>query len=46
MSIELDDLWHAPNGDPDEPEREDYDDEQEDDGRWAFSTEAGCWIYE
>jgi hypothetical protein len=25
---------------------EHYDDDQEPDGRWAFSTEAGCWIYE
>jgi hypothetical protein len=30
-----------------EPEPEEHDDDdQEPDGRWAFSTEAGCWIYE
>jgi hypothetical protein len=40
---------HAPNGDPqEEPEEEEHDDddEQEPDGRWVFSTEAGCWLYE
>lgn len=42
-----DDQPHAPNGDPqDEPEPEDHDDDQEPDGRWVFSTEAGCWLYE
>jgi hypothetical protein len=28
-----------------EPEEPD-DDDQEPDGRWVFSTEAGCWLYE
>lgn len=44
---------HAPNGDPQECPRChceececDDDDEPEPDGRWVFSTEAGCWLYE
>jgi hypothetical protein len=43
-----DDQPHAPNGDPqDEPELDERDDDdQEPDGRWVFSTEAGCWLYE
>jgi hypothetical protein len=34
-------VYHAPNGDPQED-----DDEPEPDGRWCFSTDAGCWVYE
>jgi hypothetical protein len=30
----------------DEPAEVEEEDEPEPDGRWCFSTEAGCWVYE
>jgi hypothetical protein len=45
LDLGPDDRDDQPNDAPALPADE-QDDDQEPDGRWGFSTQAGCWHYE